>query len=166
MPGTFIHEVSHLLASLVLLVPFGKLELIPEELPEGGLKMGSLEVAKTDPVRRLLIGAAPTFVGTAIIFSVIYFIYSKALMTSILPLLFAVYVVFEIGNTMFSSRKDMEGSLLFVVLMTSIMIAFYLLGVRINLTIPHFDEFIKMADAFLVVPIVIDFMVYFLVTSV
>lgn len=166
LPGTFIHEVSHLLASLVLFVRFGKLELIPEELEGGGLKMGSLEVAKTDPIRRLLIGAAPMFTGTAIILAVIYFIYTNSLMTSFAPLLLAVYTVFEIGNTMFSSRKDMEGSLLFVVLMASITIAFYLLGVRISFTIPHFEEFIKMADAFLVVPIIIDVMALLLLTNI
>ena len=75
LPGTFIHEISHFLAALFLLVPVGKLELIPRFKEEGGgVDLGSVAIAKTDPVRRFLIGIAPVVFGLSIIFILLYLV--------------------------------------------------------------------------------------------
>ena len=50
LPGTFVHEAAHILAALFLLVPFGEVELLPQ-VQEDGIKMGSVGIAKTDPIR-------------------------------------------------------------------------------------------------------------------
>src|SRR3989344_5460758 len=69
LPGTFIHEISHFLAALFLLVPVGNLELIPKFKEEGGgVDLGSVAIGKTDPIRRFLIGVAPFVFGLFIIF--------------------------------------------------------------------------------------------------
>ena len=49
LPGTFIHEISHFLAALFLLVPVGEFELIPKfKEGGGGVDLGSVAIAKTD----------------------------------------------------------------------------------------------------------------------
>src|SRR5258708_2029001 len=57
-PGTLIHELSHAVMAGILFVPVAHMEFIPK-IEEGGVKLGSIAVAKTDPLRRLLIGMAP-----------------------------------------------------------------------------------------------------------
>ena len=58
LPGTFIHEVAHFLTALVLLVPVGQPEFLPEAIEGNKIKLGSVPIAKTDPLRRFLIGIA------------------------------------------------------------------------------------------------------------
>jgi hypothetical protein len=68
LPGTFIHEASHFLAALILFVPVGQFELIPEFIEEDRLKLGSVPVAKSDFLRRFLIAIAPIIAGLTILF--------------------------------------------------------------------------------------------------
>lgn len=70
LPGTFIHEVSHFLVSLFLLVPVGQMNLIPK-LEGEKLELGSVPTAKTDIIRGTLIGIAPLIFGVALIFFLI-----------------------------------------------------------------------------------------------
>lgn len=117
LPGTFIHEVSHFLAAIALFVPAGKLELIPEIKGEQ-VKLGSVRIEKTDLVRRFLIGVAPFVFGTILIITTIYLILERQLFSAWWAIILTGYVVFEVGNTMFASRKDLEGSLrLFLILL-------------------------------------------------
>src|SRR5690348_13575392 len=62
LPGVIVHEMAHLLVANILLVPTGEVEFFPE-IRGDEVKMGSVEIARTDPVRRFIIGAAPLFVG-------------------------------------------------------------------------------------------------------
>lgn len=133
-PGTFIHEMSHFLAALFLLVPVGKIELFPERI-ERGIKMGSVAIEKTDPVRRTLVGVAPIISGLTIIF----------ISTSLtLPIWVHLIIVFEVGNTMFSSSEDLKGS----------WILFFLIPILFILKIDW--STIQKVDAFLAIPIGID----------
>src|SRR4030043_1511008 len=70
--GTFIHEASHFLTALFLLVPVREFEILPK-IENEQVKLGSTPIAKTDPIRRFLIGVAPLIFGIAIIFTVIYY---------------------------------------------------------------------------------------------
>ena len=159
LPGTFVHEMSHFLFALFLLVPVGQIELMPE-FQENGIKMGSVPIGKTDLVRRSLIGVAPIILGLAIILGSIFFIYQHLMLNSILALVIIGYLSFEVGNTMFSSKKDLEGIIPFLVILALFTVVLYLLGVRINLEIN--SQIFKLADLFLLVPIAIDCLVLLL----
>lgn len=156
LPGTFVHEMSHFLSSLFLLVPVGKLELLPEEIEGEGLKLGSVAIGKTDPLRRFLIGAAPVFAGTLIILFSIYYVYTGSLLSDPKFLLLLGYIIFEIGNTMFSSKKDLEGSVFFLICSASIIILLYLLGVRVSVETQNFSGFFNQAAIYMLAPIIID----------
>lgn len=116
LPGTLIHELAHYLMAKLLFVHAEEISLFPKH--EGDtIKMGSVQIEHTDPVRRLLIGIAPLIVGSLLLGLLYYFsalyIHSYYSWQILIPLI----ATFEITNTMFSSRKDMEGTLiLFIIL--------------------------------------------------
>lgn len=164
LPGVIIHELAHMLVASVLFVPVGEIEFFPK-ITEAGVKLGSVSIAKTDPVRRALIGAAPVFVGLSILLGILF--YFDTLHTggeSFIwwMILIAGYAVFEIGNTMFSSHKDMEGTLELFGAIGLIGIVLYGLGIRIDISsilgvlTTEMVLFIQKADVFLSLPIVID----------
>lgn len=159
LPGTFVHEMSHFLTALFLLVPVGQIELMPQveenstEKGQFSVRMGSVPIGKCDPIRRTLIGVAPIIFGLSIILGSIFYIYTRNLFTP-LVLTILVYIVFEVGNSMFSSKKDLEGSLIVAIMIVIIYLILYFLGVRVNLNIN--EEIFKTADIYLLVPIGID----------
>lgn len=161
-PGTAVHELAHAITAGVLGVRVGTIEFVP--VIEGDhVKLGSVQVAQTDFFRRFLIGAAPFFWGTAIILGLLYFMVSNDLLHNALMILFVGYIVFEIGNTMFSSRKDMEGALELFITLTCLIIIFYFLGVRlpaINPTAlferPLLMSMLTSGSIYLAVPILLD----------
>ncbi len=126
-PGTVIHELAHYLMAKMLFVRTGKVELTPE-LHGNGLKLGSVQVAKSDILRQFLIGVAPLLFGSALLVLGTYYSLPKIINFSldtsylILATLY-LYVIFVITNTMFSSKKDMEGALglfIFIAFVTSV----------------------------------------------
>ncbi len=130
-PGVLIHEVSHLFMAGILFVPTGEISVFPEDE-----KMGSVQVAKTDPIRQALIGVAPTIIGTAIIlaiFQIVLGLPSKILNLNDLfylinngkNLLF-IYFIFAINNTMFTSESDRRSWLGLFVLLILILSFLYL----------------------------------------
>lgn len=72
------------------------------------------------------------------------------------------FVLFEVGNTMFSSRKDLEGALELLLLGMILAIALYFVGVRpphINwqaLLTPPIQHLLHEASIYLAIPVVID----------
>jgi hypothetical protein len=133
-PGTFVHELSHYLMAIFMNVRVGNMEFFPE-VQEHGVKLGSVSIAHTDPFRRLLIGMAPFLFGTAIVLGILYAGSVNDLFGTYWYLILTGYAVFEIGNTMFSSRKDMEGALELLIVLFVLTIIFYLAGLRL----PAFD---------------------------
>lgn len=60
--GTVIHELSHLLACLLLWVRVGNVNFFgPKQEKDGGTTLGYVEHAVTGPIRGTLIGIAPLF---------------------------------------------------------------------------------------------------------
>jgi hypothetical protein len=157
LPGTFIHEMSHFLFALFLLVPVGQIELMPE-FEENGIRMGSVPIGKSDPIRRTLIGVAPVILGLSIILGSVFYVYQNKLFTNILADVILAYVVFEISNTMFSSKKDMEGSIVTAIIIAIIYAIIYLIGVRVSINVN--PEIFKKADLFLLVPIGINLLFF------
>ena len=58
LPGTIIHELSHIIMAGICLVHVGEMDFLPQSSPEG-VRLGSAEIGLTDPFRRALIGVAP-----------------------------------------------------------------------------------------------------------
>lgn len=116
-PGVIIHELSHFFIASLLFVPTGEISIFPEEK-----KIGSIQVAKTDPIREAIIGLAPTILGTGIILAIFSFAEPKNI--------FWLYLVFAINNTMFASESDRRswlGLLAFIAIITSSLYLFGLL---------------------------------------
>lgn len=133
-PGTVIHELAHLFVAEVLGVRTGKLTLVPEYLEEtpGQVRSGSVAIAKTDPIRRSLIGLSPIFVGLAALTGISYYFQQWNHETITTVVLF--YLLFAISNTMFSSREDMKGVIPVLLTLGLFATAAYVAGVRIGLT--------------------------------
>lgn len=144
LPGIIIHELSHLLIAGILFVPVGEIEFLPK-VSEGGVKLGSVAIGKTDPIRRAIIGVAPVLVGVLLLFGVgSYFIHNGSMVQTIeLPtlgkLLLVLYGIFAIANTMFSSAKDLEGFLEVMVFLGFFALVFYVFTTISGLSLPSFS---------------------------
>jgi len=167
-PGTLLHEISHALAAGILGVHVGEIEFMPK-LDGEHVKLGSVQIAHTDPFRRFLIGAAPFFIGTLIMLSILFYTVQNQFFNNYFIVALVGYFVFEIGNTMFSSRKDMEGALELFVAIIIIVIALFLLGLRLPTLNPNiifgqplFQEVFRKGSIFLLVPLAIDAVVILL----
>jgi hypothetical protein len=171
LPGVIIHELSHLLTAIILFVRVGDMEFMPKR--EGdGLKLGSVEIARTDPLRRSLIGFAPVFVGFLLVVGVVYFFTSnflffqnKNIYIFIAAIFVLVYLLFAISNTMFASRRDMEGTVEVLIVLTIIFLGFYVFGFRPSLSdlnkifTKGFVGIIQKSGLFLLAPIIIDLLI-------
>lgn len=168
LPGIIIHELSHLFVAMMLFVPVGNMEFTPKRTGNA-VKLGSVEIGKTDPIRRSIIGFAPVFTGLALVVSIVYFLsanliffQSQNVYLILLEVLAIVYLLFAIANTMFSSSKDMEGALEISIALSIVIIAVYILGFRPSLSLlrgiftKEFVEVIQRAIIFLLMPIIID----------
>lgn len=130
LPGVVIHELAHLLVAEAMLVRTGGLSFSPEP-SEDKIVMGSVGIEETDPFRRAIIGFAPVLVGILLIsFFVFYFLSEKSPLSIPWNYLLVFFMVFQIGNTMFSSKKDLEGSLFLFIVIVFVIIVAYFLGIR------------------------------------
>lgn len=160
-PGVLVHELAHFIMARILVVPAGKMEFVPV-MRNGGVKLGSVAIARTDPLRRMLIGVAPILVGTAVLCIAIYSMYTYNVLTSFWHKALFVYVLFVVGNTMFSSKKDLEGTLEFSIALIVVGAVAYFFGFRLpdnTFTIifnPKTIIVIKQALLFMAIPIALD----------
>lgn len=145
-PGTVVHELAHLFVAEILGVRTGGLTLTPEAIESPEVRTGSVAISQTDPVRRAIIGLAPVFVGLGGLFLLSYFLPGLWEQTSIdiangiafsqpslYYLLLALYGLFAVSNTMFSSPEDMEGFWPVFIIIALIAAASYMAGIRITL---------------------------------
>ncbi len=162
LPGVIVHELAHMLVASILFVPVGEIEFMPK-LVGDSVKLGSVSIAKTDPLRRALIGFAPVFLGLVIILGSLFY-FSPSVSSWLIVVL--LYVLFEVGNTMFSSKKDMEGTLEVLVVVFLFLVLGYVLGIRIDISLVQklFSKevvaFFTKADVLLSLPIVIDCVIW------
>lgn len=117
-PGVFIHELAHYIMARVLFVKAVSFNMIPH-FEENHIRLGNVEIVKTDFIRRLLIGLAPILVGICALVGLLwwgstYVNVAHLNWTTLLQILILLYGVFVISNTMFSSKKDVEGMWLLV----------------------------------------------------
>lgn len=158
LPGVVLHEFSHLLVASVLFVPTGEVEFLPE-IQGNNVKMGSVAIAKTDPLRRFLIGVAPVIGGLGVLFLVFWYFSPLSATWQVVLLL---YIVFQIANTMFSSEKDMEGALGILGACVIIGIVLQVLGISVVPSLlsfannPIIDMFFMKLSIFLAIAMGID----------
>lgn len=171
LPGTILHELAHLLMAGFLFVPVGDLEVIPK-IDGNSVQLGSVQIAKTDPLRRMLIGVAPILFGLGAIFAIFYFFQMFFINPAWWQIGVLLYVVFVLANTMFSSKKDVEGMLAFG--LTIFIVAAILLGIAylFDIQIPYewifsldltlVDVFLQKFILLLSVPLVVDLLIIFI----
>ncbi len=143
-PGTVVHELAHLFVAEILRVRTGKLTLVPESLEGSEIKAGGVMIAETDPLRRTLIGLAPVYVGIGVLATISWWLpilldrvfirpplatQGEALQNGIL-LILALYALFAISNSMFSSKEDMKGVIPFTITVAIFATAAYMTGLR------------------------------------
>ena len=132
LPGVIIHELGHWVVANILFVKTGEIEFIPQ-IHGDKLKLGSVAVAHTDPIRRFFIGVAPIIIGLLVIAGFYVFLSPRfELQPSWKDILF-VYLLFEIGNTMYSSSKDMEGAIGFFAIIGVFMLIYFILSYLLNI---------------------------------
>lgn len=161
LPGTFIHEISHFLMSLILLVPVGRINLVPE-IEESRLKLGSTEIARTDPFRRFFVGVAPIIFGTFFLIMIIYMSVNTEFFNTTLKEIIVIYLTFTVSNTMFLSKKDLEGAWIILLILTVLIVLAQIVGISLNLELDSngiFRNTLKDANWYLLVPIVINVVV-------
>jgi len=168
LPGIVFHEMAHFLSALFLFVPVGKIDLSPvfnedEKGTVKSIRLGSVAIGKSDLIRSTLIGFSPFVSGVAVILILIYHLNSQDLLPNIAIVLLSLYVIFEIGNTMFLSRSDLKSALELSLVILALYIILYLFGVRVSfnptgLIGQKIIDVIGMADRFLLVPVGVDFL--------
>ncbi len=131
LPGTIVHEMSHFLAAIVLLLPVGEIRIMPE-WEKNHIQFGRVTYGKKDIIRSILVGIAPFF-GALGFF---WFLGAFRLFPSDNPLLTILlgYFVFAVSANMFSSRQDLVDLVYIVPIAVIAWVFVYVTG--ISLAIP------------------------------
>lgn len=150
LPGVLVHELSHWLTAKLLRVPTGTITIGPSWKGKGTTRLGSVSVAKADPLREGLIGMAPLITGSVLILVIAYSVFGMTGPPELAPDLdpgavFAkwrsymsvpdlwlwVYLIFSISNAMLPSESDRQAWLYLVLygcLAAVVLYGFGLLG--------------------------------------
>jgi hypothetical protein len=126
LPGVVVHELSHWLMATILGVRVRKLSLGPVPKGRNSVSLGSVRVAKVDPLRSSLIGVAPLLGGTAVILLIGRLVLglddvlarilagesqglaaALATMVRVPDFWLWLYLIFAVSNAMLPSASDM-----------------------------------------------------------
>lgn len=163
LPGTFIHESAHYFAAKILGVHVGEFSLRPRRM-EKEIVLGSVAISKTNPIKRLIIGLAPVFAGASVLAGIVYTSVAYELYKDLIIVILLSFLVFIVANSMFSSKKDLEGAWKIVVPVVIVVSLFYYLGVRLSVdlepqVLESAKEALKQFAYYLMVPICINLMI-------
>jgi len=147
LPGIALHELSHWLVAVLLRVPVGKFSLWPKKKRGGQIRLGSVSVGASDPLRASLIGVAPLVMGSAVILLVGQLVLGVGDLGSLLlygtwaslwrqlldywlvpdfPLW--LYLIFAIANAMLPSESDRAAWPMMGLFLAGVIVLFLLLG--------------------------------------
>jgi len=120
LPGTFIHEMCHVLTTVLLGGRVGSINLWPEV--EGNhIKMGTAEVEVMDIFRNSLVGTSPLILGSLLLVYISSNFFNQVWW---LQIIFA-FLIFQISNSMFLSPSDLsEVRVLFLTFLVILVIAY------------------------------------------
>lgn len=179
-PGTVAHELSHLIIAAITFTPVKGMKLVPEVTSEHQIRGGSVTIAKVDIFRRTLIGIAPLFVGLTFLWVVTYYllpplpffrmIHDTSYVIQIIPspliqTIVALYLVFSVSATMFSSRKDLEALVVFVPVMMVCGVIVSIVGFQISWLarlVEKMGGVFEIVNVVLIVPILIHIFILML----
>jgi hypothetical protein len=127
LPGVALHEFSHALMATLLGVKVRKFSLRPERQRNGVVRLGYVEVLRSDNLRTSLIGAAPLIAGTVALLVIGALVFNLSALrdaleagnlNTMVDLLRALpqvpdfwlwfYLVFAIANSMMPSSSDTQ----------------------------------------------------------
>lgn len=177
-PGVIIHEISHLLIAEILFVKSYHIEIWPK-VANGRVQMGSIQIQNTDLIRGVLIGIAPIIVGVAFLSSILLMFVSNIGVQNIFSSSFNIFIsalviwsVFVVTNTMFSSKRDVEGALeLFVfILFLGLVLTIFTTILRIDifhpavsfLTTEDVIDKVKLLSSLFSIPVGLNSLMYIL----
>ena len=129
LPGTIIHEASHFITALLLILPVKSMTIFPK-WDNNEIKLGEVLFVKKDFLRAILVGIAPVFFGIGILFLLFFYqIYPSNNLG--LNILYS-YLIFSISANMFSSKQDLKDSILIIPVVLLVMVLFYVFDIKIN----------------------------------
>jgi hypothetical protein len=127
LPGVALHEASHALMAVLLGVKVRRFSLKPERQRNGVIRLGYVEVLRSDTLRSSLIGAAPLFAGIIALIVIGLRVFNlegmqtalsggsaQSLADQLLAIPRAtdswlwIYLVFAIANSMMPSSSDTQ----------------------------------------------------------
>lgn len=143
----FLHELSHYVTALGLLVRTGRFSIFPEVQPNGRLRLGYIEYYEGRipmPIRGSLIGAAPFASGTFAVWAIGRYalnipnlgrqLNAELLTAEIVRIVTTpstflwLYLLFAISNSMLPSPSDRREWPFLLLTVVTIMIGVYFLG--------------------------------------
>ncbi len=129
LPGTIIHETSHFITALLLILPVKSMTIFPK-WDNNEIKLGEVLFVKKDFLRAILVGIAPVFFGIGILFLLFFYqIYPSNNLG--LNILYS-YLIFSISANMFSSKQDLKDLILITPVALLVMVLFYVFDIKIN----------------------------------
>lgn len=132
LPGTILHELSHWLMAELLGVGTGKITILPDfddKLEGDREKLGSVQTAKTGPLRSFLIGAAPFITGLSVLFVLGSLLLQGGWLFWQYALIF--YGIIVVGSSMLLSREDRRSWPFIAILVTILVVVYYALPIKI-----------------------------------
>ncbi|GEM_PF-1419823 len=170
LPGTIIHEMSHLFAAAITGTKIGKVEIFPE-LPRAGIgaesdqqkksvHLGYVQTQELGLFRGFLVGTAPLFIGLGLM---IWLAASIDLRFTVYDLL-KIYLFFTISNSLFPSWVDIKHALPLIILGIIAGIGLYLSGFNMTL-IPDSPVLITISSLSkaLILSVIINFSILLIV---
>jgi hypothetical protein len=147
LPGTFVHESAHWVAAKFLDVRTRRFSLMPARMPRGLLRLGFVEIERTDTLREALIGVAPLLAGSALVLVIAAYnlpthpfqrsvSQELTLLLNDLPRALTadyfwlwLYLVFSISNGMLPSQSDRQAWTPVLIWLGIISVLAYALGI-------------------------------------
>lgn len=149
LPGTIIHEISHFFAAAITGTHTGRIEIFPT-LPRGGIgqeeapkniHLGSVQTQELGLFRGFLVGAAPFLVGLGLLIWIAGQLQVTPLRQGFeglasdkiqvtWPLLFKLYLFFNVANSLFLSWVDFRHALPLIIVGVLLGGILYAIGVQ------------------------------------
>ncbi len=127
LPGILLHEMSHWLVAQLLGLKTGKISLGPQKGSRGRVSLGSVHMARSDPLRESLVGLAPFVSGTLAVLALAHLGFGIPFNPDLPPMerllrflsnVFEhlnaadayvwLYLIFAVSNSMLPSESDRE----------------------------------------------------------
>ncbi len=126
-PGVVLHELSHWMMAKLVGVRTSSLSLLPKRDRSGHIRLGSVVIERTDPIRASLIGVAPLISCSVVVLFIGYWVFGvstmgeallrgdvAAIAATFLEMLHVpdmwlwLYLLFALANAMLPSSSDRE----------------------------------------------------------